>query len=123
MQIKWLYIFPFLLFFTVLFFSINSLPVAFAITTPIPMKVLQLMYFPLNPTNPSILDVNITGMSDSVATIRTAVQSNSTILLSKLTQGSTYHGYANSSATPSLQYSLVNTFEFDQRLPEGAFVN
>jgi len=73
------------------------------------VKVLVMSYFPLQGSN---LDQSITGMSDSLSTIRSKVSQLNIDTANSLTLGSTYHGYKDSNAKPFLKYTIIDNKEF-----------
>jgi len=87
-----------------------SLPPPPAISIP----VLVLKYFPEQNGN---LDLEITGINDSLVSIRTKVNQLTGDIVNSLTTGSTYHGYKDPTATSSLQYSVLENKEFLKQKP------
>lgn len=64
------------------------------------------------------LDVNVTGDIDMpLAEIREHVRSSTRRILRALHMGSTYHGYKNRQAQPSLRYKIVGNYEFLEPVP------
>lgn len=87
---------------------------------PYGLGVLVLKYFPLTADGQNI-DLGVTGdVGDPVATVRTRVDAITANLVQALARGSTYRGYADPAAQPSLQYSIVDTKEFDTAVPSIA---
>ncbi len=80
------------------------------------MPVLVLSYFPLKDGR---LDPIITGMSDGLATIRAKTKNLVSGDAQLLTEASIYHGYKDSSATPSLIFTIFEEKEFLEPLPKG----
>ncbi len=82
------------------------------------MKVLNLIYIP---SSNNQIDFNETGTlpvktaSELIERINSITQQS----LIKLTQGSIYHGYKNSTAISSLDYSLVDSKVYYESLPAG----
>lgn len=83
---------------------------------PYDMPVLDLRYFP-DEDNDGKLDPDITGMNDDLTTIRSKVNTLTIELIDSLERGSTYHGYKDSLATPSLDYEIFDTKEFLYKIP------
>ncbi len=64
------------------------------------------------------LDINITGDVDALlANIRRHVKKTTTQVGQALEQGSTYHGYKDPRARPSLRYQIVGEIEFLEPVP------
>lgn len=80
-----------------------------AVSSASPVKVLVLSYFPLQGSN---IDQDITGIGDSLSSMRNKVSQLTTLTADSLTQGSAYHGYRDSNSKPSLTYTVVDTKEF-----------
>lgn len=73
------------------------------------MPVLVLNYFPTHD--------GINTLHGSISEMREKTNKITQELILTLEEGSTYHGYKNSNATPSLDYSVVDTKEFLKRIP------
>ena len=88
------------------------------IPTPpaIPVPILVLKYFP-DENGDGNLDLEITGMSDSLSSIRSKVNQLTNDGVAKLETASIYHGYKDASATPSLDFSIVDSKEYLTRIP------
>ena len=82
----------------------------------ISVPVLVLKYFP-DENEDGMLDSEITGMSNSLVSIRAKVNQLTTDVVNSLGSGSTYHGFKDGAATPSLQYSVIEDKEFLKRKP------
>ena len=81
------------------------------------MGVLVLKYFPLTADGQNI-DIGVTGdVGDSLATIQSRVDGITANLVTDLARGSTYRGFADQAAQPSLHYSIVDTKEFHAAVP------
>ncbi len=81
------------------------------------LGVLVIKYFPLTSDGQNI-DIVVTGdVGGSYQTVRQHTSSVTTNLFSMLPQATKYLGYSNSSAQPSLNYSLVDTKEYTQAVP------
>jgi len=80
------------------------------------IPVLVLNYFP-DEDGDGRLDPEITGMDYELEWIRNRVNEVTSEVLDSLEQGSTYHGYKDSSATPSLNYRIYETNEFLYKIP------
>ncbi len=97
----------------------NYLAVTYGVLSPPPplaisIPVLVLKYFPEQNGN---LDLEITGINDSLVSIRTKVNQLTGDIVNSLTTGSTYHGYKDPTATSSLQYSVLENKEFLKQKP------
>ena len=88
-----------------------SAPTTFSSPPAISVSVLVLKYFPAE-NGDGNLDPEITGMNDSLVSIRTKVNQLTTDIVNSLGSASTYHGYKDAAATPSLQYSVIEDKEF-----------
>lgn len=88
------------------------------VTQPIrDIQVLVIKYFPLTPDGQNI-DINVTGdVGDPLGVIQAKVNSMTADVTIGLSMGSTYRGYANSSAIPDLSYTIVDTREFHTAVP------
>src|SRR3990172_7820949 len=81
------------------------------------MPVLVLKYFP---TQDGInLDSSVTGITSTLANIRTKVDRITTETEAALQSGSIYRGYKDNTATPALNYSIYDSKEYLQTLPVG----
>jgi hypothetical protein len=78
------------------------------------VKVLVMSYFPLQGSN---LDQSITGISDSLSSIRNKVSQLTTNTVNALTQGSTYHLYKDSNSESFLKYTVIDNKEFLKQEP------
>lgn len=79
------------------------------------IPVLVVSYFPASDGR---IDRRVTGDIDaSLGKIRYHVQRTTTQVVQALEQGSTYHGYKEPTAQPSLRYQIVDTIEFIEPLP------
>jgi len=78
------------------------------------VKVLVMSYFPLQGSN---LDQSITGISDSLSSIRNKVIQLTTNTVNALTQGSTYHLYKDSNSESFLKYTVIDNKEFLKQEP------
>jgi hypothetical protein len=94
-------------------------PAADPTQTSYSLGVLVLKFFPTaDGTN---IDSSVTGdVSGTIASYRTKTDSITSNLVSDLSLGSSYHKYANPSASPSLTYHVVNTVEYDNAVPTVA---
>ena len=97
----------------------NYLAVIYGVLPPPPppaisIPVLVLKYFPEQNGN---LDLEITGINDSLVSIRTKVNQLTGDIVNSLITGSTYHGYKDPTATSSLQYSVLENKEFLKQKP------
>ena len=97
----------------------NYFAVIYGVLPPPPppaisIPVLVLKYFPEQNGN---LDLEITGINDSLVSIRTKVNQLTGDIVNSLTTGSTYHGYKDPTATSSLQYSVLENKEFLKQKP------
>ena len=81
---------------------------------PRQIPVLELKYFPLSGGG---LDPAITGMTDSLTSIRSKVSASSASALLLLKEGTKYHGYKDPSAEPYLDYYLYDSKEFLKSIP------
>ena len=85
-------------------------------TTTMQVPILVLSYYPLSPGTQN-LDPTITGMTNSLASIRSHVNQLADEGVDVLTKASTYRGYKDSAATPSLNYFVHDTKEFLTAIP------
>lgn len=81
------------------------------------MPVLVLKYFPT--TDGVNLDSSITGVTATMAQIRTHVDTIQKDTLTYLEDGSRFHGYKDAGAPVSMHYSIIDNKEFDTALPIG----
>lgn len=82
------------------------------------IPVLQVNYFPARQGS---IDRAVTGdVSAPLDSIRTHVARSTQTVVEALETGSTYHGYKNSGAQPSLRYQIIDTIEFLEPLPTTA---
>lgn len=88
-----------------------EIPIAPAMQVPI----LVLSYYPLSQGTQN-LDPTITGMSDSLTSIRAKVNSLNNDGVNALNQGSIYYGYKDLAA-PSLNYNIVDELEYLIKIP------
>ncbi len=80
------------------------------------IKVLVLRYFPLDSSG-SKLDSGITGMNDDLSLMRTKLSNLNQSVAAALSNGSKYHGYADSAVIPSFNISIVDDKEFLKAIP------
>lgn len=81
------------------------------------VPVLVLRYFP---TKDGVnLDPDATGMNLSLNDIRAQTTNLNSQIVNNLEKGSTYHGFADSQATPSLDFSIYDDKEFTARVPSA----
>lgn len=79
------------------------------------IPVLLVHYFPLRDGS---IDRHITGdVSAPLETIRAHTQTTTRRVIEALEQGSTYHGYQDPGAQPSLRYQVVDSVEYLEPLP------
>ena len=84
-------------------------------SAPFTIPVLVVNYFPVHNGR---IDRSVTGDVDaSLAQIRQHTARTTAQVVEALEQGSTYHGYKNPAARPSLHYEIVDTLEFLEPLP------
>jgi len=82
---------------------------------PYTIPILLLHYFPARRGR---IDRTVTGDVDAPrAQIRRHVAQTTRAVIDALTRGSTYHGYKDPQAQPSLRYHVVDVREFDEPLP------
>jgi hypothetical protein len=85
---------------------------------PYTIPVLVIRYFPVKDGR---IDVSITGDVDApLETIRHHTVETTDKVIQSLETGSTYHGYKDATAQPSLHYQVVDTVEFLEPLPTYA---
>ncbi|MFH1777301.1 MAG: hypothetical protein ABH952_07075 [Candidatus Omnitrophota bacterium] len=85
------------------------------VTVDIPILVLK--YFPtIDGVN---LDSGVTGVTATLAGIRTRVDKLTNEAITALNKGSTYHGYKDSSAMASLNYFVADSREFLYAIPKS----
>lgn len=80
------------------------------------VPLLVLRYFP-DEDDDGRLDPEITGMNEELTTVRAKVDSLTSETIFSLEAGSSYHDYKDTAATPSLDYYIIDTKEFLQRMP------
>jgi len=81
------------------------------------VPVLIIKYFPLT-QDKNRIDIQVTGdWGELLAQTRHKVDDLTKNLISTLEQGSTYHGYKDNLARPSLKYVVVGNIEFLEPLP------
>lgn len=81
------------------------------------MKVFVIKYFPLT-TDKQKINIAVTGdVGDSYATIKQRTVDITNNLSNALKKASTYQGYQNSAALPSLTYSVLSTREYETAVP------
>lgn len=92
---------------------------------PYQMKVLSIVYIPTTGENGELVDLSITGPvgGTTVNELRDFVQKNNEAKVFGLTEGSRYHAYKDSSAKPSLQYSVIDNKEVLEKMPQGLPLN
>ncbi|MCB0083762.1 MAG: hypothetical protein KDE47_22640 [Caldilineaceae bacterium] len=84
-------------------------------SAPFTIPVLVVNYFPVRNGR---VDRSVTGDVDaSLAQIRQHTARTTAQVVQALEQGSTYHGYKEPAAQPSLHYEIVDTLEFLEPLP------
>jgi len=82
------------------------------------VPVLVISYFPTNGTN---VDVRVTGdWGRSLEETRARTRRQTLEVIASLEEGSRYRGYANSNASPCLDYEVVQTLELLEALPTCA---
>jgi hypothetical protein len=82
---------------------------------PDTVRVVLVSYFP---TDGDRIDKKQTGdWGESLDFTRNKVDSVTSVLVNSLQKGSIYHGYKDSSASPSLVYEIVNRQEYLEPLP------
>lgn len=87
-------------------------------TPPFTIPVLLVHYFPVRNGR---LDRTITGDVDApLALVRNHTQQTTTAVINALERGSTYHGYKEPAAQPTLGYQIVDSLEFLEPLPTHA---
>ena len=103
--------------------SLTTTPTRTPTPTPIQgaynIPVLVIEYFPTKDgvtidTDVATYDIPV---GTTIATMRSRTADLTTRLVAALEQGSTYHGYKDSSATPSLNFSIVQTIEYLSAVP------
>lgn len=81
------------------------------------MGVLVIKYFPLTADGKNI-DIKVTGdVGDSYSLIKQRTIDATNTLKTSLEKASTYLGYKDTTATPSLTYQIVDTKEYTQAVP------
>lgn len=80
------------------------------------VKILVLRYFPLDASGTK-LDPTITGMNSDLSVMRTNLTDLTQSGMTNLSNGSKYHGYTDSSITPSFIFSKVDDKEFLKAMP------
>lgn len=85
------------------------------VPTTNPLPVLVLKYFPVDSTG-NTLDKSITGLDTDLSTMRVQVNNLVQDGVTKLTEGTKYHGY-KASAEPSISYFVFDSKEFLSPIP------
>lgn len=80
------------------------------------VNILELKFFPLDSSGTK-LNPTITGTNDDLSNFREKVNNFTLQGLSKLTEGTKYHGYKNQNVSPAIKYNLVDSKEFLTALP------
>ncbi len=94
----------------------RALPTSSTVAWEIP--VLQIAYYPARNEQ---IDRAVTGdVAGPVEAIRQHVARTTQTVINALERGSTYHGYKDPAAQPSLRYRIVETLEFLEPLPTYA---
>lgn len=84
---------------------------------PFRVPVLLVHYFPVRGDQ---IDRDTTGdVDDRLAEVRAHCLRTTDAVVRALERGSTYHGYKDSSAVPSLDYEIVGSLEYLEALPTG----
>jgi hypothetical protein len=84
-------------------------------TLPKVIPVLQVSYYPVRD---GAIDRRLTGdVGAPLEVVRQHVQTTSAQVIAALQTGSTYHGYKNPTAQPSLRYTIVDSLEVLEPLP------
>ena len=78
------------------------------------IPVLVLKYFP---TRDGKIDPEVTGMNEDLAVVKARVNRVTAELTAALEKGSTFHGYKDLDATPSLNYTITKEKEFLTAMP------
>lgn len=95
--------------------AVPAAPGAASGAPPFEIPVLLVHYFPVRDGR---IDRRVTGDVDApLEVIRTHCQQTTQQVVAALERGSTYHGYKDSAAQPSLRYTLVESIEFLEPLP------
>lgn len=81
---------------------------------PYRVNVLSIRYFPVSG---DVLDDSVTGVSESLSTIRAKVDRLNRQLERSLEEGTTYHGYRNPKASCSIDYQVIKDVEYLEALP------
>ena len=79
-------------------------------------KVLVLKYYPLDSSGQN-LDPAIAGTGQSLSAIRTHVNTVTDLGISRMTNGSKFHGYKDETAQPAVTYQVFDTKEYLEALP------
>jgi len=86
-----------------------------ALAVPDTVRVVEVKYFPIRGES---IDREVTGdWGESLDSTRHKVDAISELLRTSLTEGTRYHGYADSTAGPSLVYEILDAYEFLDPLP------
>lgn len=105
----------FFILIMVFLFSPNKNIQALRDDIPYIIPVIVVKYFPVKRNN---IDIDVTGDWDKSLTFtRAKTDSITTGIITTLVKGSIYHGYKNPDAKPSLNYTVVETYEFLEPLP------
>ncbi len=87
------------------------------------VPVLSLSFIPPKPDNPNLVDISITSddaflhEGNTVQYVRGRISTLRQRLMDALERGSTYHGYKDPGATPSLDYSIYEHKEYLEPVP------
>lgn len=85
-------------------------------TVPYQMNILQISYLPIIGDQ---LDTTETGITASLAQMRQKVSQQTQATMKDLEEGSRYHGDRDAGAVASLNYSIVKSVEYLQKLPRS----
>jgi hypothetical protein len=89
-------------------------------TLPVRVPVLQLAYFPRDPNNPQNIDPVETGWPGyTVAQMQTATQGMVNAAIPIISEATSFRGYKNPSAPRYLEYYVIDSREFFERMPRG----
>lgn len=101
--------------FFILYYSLPGQLLFAQINDPFEIPVIVIKYFPVDGDK---IDKNITGdFSESLEFTRVKTDSLTQEIVQVLEKGSTYHGYKDSTALPSLKYKIIQEFEYLKPLP------
>lgn len=90
-----------------------------ACVLPFQPKILQIEYYPRNSADPSLLDVQETGLGRTVSQQEQYVDNLSNELLDFAGEATKFHGYKDKRAPQFLKYSVIDVKKYYEKIPRG----